>query len=247
MLEPSDAERLALRRRPAGVPAGYQEWRRLLFIHWPVPANVLRPLVPRILSLDQFEGVAYVSLTPFVVQAARPLGVPRNLGLAFLETNVRTYVHLEGGQPGVYFFSLDASSLLAVLGARVSLGLPYLYARGNERRFQGHVEYSLQRRSRSRPGCHVRYELGEPRAAAEPATLDFFLIERYLLHVQRGSRLWSVRVHHQPYPLRSVSVLEFEDGLAQADGLTEPQTTSLVHFSPGVDVAIYPPTVQRSD
>jgi hypothetical protein len=107
MLEPSDAERLALRRRPAGVPAGYQEWRRLLFVHWPVSTNVLRPLVPRVLSLDQFEGVAYVSLTPFVVQSARPLGVPRNLGLAFLETNVRTYVHLEGGQPGVYFFSLD--------------------------------------------------------------------------------------------------------------------------------------------
>src|SRR5919201_2736843 len=125
---PSTDERLALRLRPPGLPTGYQEWRRLLFLHWPVAPEVLRPLVPSSLSLYLYASAAYVSLTPFFIQAARPIGVPRCLGWAFLETNVRTYVHIQGREPGVCFLSLHAASLLATLGARASVGLPYEYA-----------------------------------------------------------------------------------------------------------------------
>src|SRR5690349_10834684 len=112
-------------QRPAGPPAGYQHWRRLFFAHWRVDPARLRPLVPASLSIDDYDGQAYVSLTPFMVQAARPFGAPPALGLSFPETNVRTYVRLERGEPGIYFLSLDAASLVAVGGARVSLGLPY--------------------------------------------------------------------------------------------------------------------------
>jgi uncharacterized protein YqjF (DUF2071 family) len=64
---------------------------------------LLRGLVPETLSIDEYDGSAYVSLTPFVVEAARPFGAPAALGLRFLKTNVRTYVRLEGGQPALYF------------------------------------------------------------------------------------------------------------------------------------------------
>src|SRR5215212_6941599 len=84
-------DRVAPTRRPAGWPAGYQHWRSLLFLHWPAPAEALRPLVPARLELDLHEGVAYVGLTPFAVTAARPLGAPKSVGLRFLEANVRTY------------------------------------------------------------------------------------------------------------------------------------------------------------
>src|SRR3712207_2006943 len=86
-------DRIAPTRRPAGWPAGYQDWRSLLFMHWPVPVEALRPLVPARLEIDLYDGVAYVGLTPFAVKAARPLLAPKALGLRFLETNVRTYVH----------------------------------------------------------------------------------------------------------------------------------------------------------
>jgi uncharacterized protein len=243
--EPSLRERLACRRRPHGLPAGYQEWRRLLFLHWPLPPEVVRPLVPPSLSLDLFEGAAYLSLTPFLVQCARPLGVPRRLGLTFLETNVRTYVHIRGRQPGVYFLSLDSTSLISVLGARSALGLPYIYAHGRERRAADGVDYRIRREAGGRPECHVRYRVGGPLEAAEPGTLDYFLIERYLLHVQRGPTLWAVRVNHHPYPLQQVRVLELEDALVQADGVRGLPAGPLAHFSPGVDVAIFPPTVRR--
>lgn len=247
MAEPSVSERLAPRRRPPGSPVGFQEWRRLLFVHWPVPPAVLRPLVPPSLSLDLFDGRAWLSLVPFVVQAARPIGAPRRLGLVFLETNVRTYVHLGGCQPGVYFFSLDAASWLAVVGARASLGLPYVYARGVEHRSSAGVDYHLWRRARGRPAVHVRYQPGPPLGRAEPGTLDFFLVERYLLHVQRGPSLWTVQVHHPPYPLEHVTLDTLEDTLAAADGvpLPPPAPPAVVHFSPGVDVAIFPPRIRR--
>jgi uncharacterized protein YqjF (DUF2071 family) len=241
---PSLAARLAVRERPDGPPAGWQAWRRLLFGHWPMPPEALRPLVPADLSLDLYEGSAWVSLVPFVVQMARPLGAPRSLGLRFLETNVRTYVHRQGREPGVYFFSLDAASWLAVVGARVAFGLPYLYAQGRERVSAGGVEYHLRRRARGRPAVAARYRVGQSLGPAAPGTLDFFLIERYLLHVQRGPSLWTVQVHHTPYPLQQVHLEALADRLMVADGLPEPSGTPLVHFSPGVDVAVYPPRIR---
>jgi uncharacterized protein YqjF (DUF2071 family) len=242
--EPSLAERVALQRRPAGWPAGYQEWRRLRFVHWPLPVDVLRPLVPPALQIDQYAGVAYVGLVPFWVQAARPLGAPRHLGLRFLEANVRTYVHRGGREPGVYFLSLDAASRLAVIGARTSLGLPYRYASGQEHVSAEGIDYWLERRAARRPAVHVRYQPGSSLGVAQPGTLDFFLIERYLLHVQRGPSLWSVRVNHQPYPLQRVTLHSLEDRLLEADGVPRPGGAPLVHFSPGVNVEVFPPAVR---
>lgn len=242
-LHPVVIDRLAPTRRPPGVPIGYQEWRRLLFVHWPVPEAALRPLVPAPLSIDLYDGVAYVGLIPFFVQAARPFGAPRGLGLAFLETNVRTYVHLRGGDPGVFFFSLDAASLLAVLGARIALGLPYFYARMRERHEDGVVDYSVRRTAAGRPGSQVRYQVGEPLGPAQPDTLDHFLIERYLLHVRRGASLWTVQVHHQPYPLHRAEVQEGHDELLGAAGIQAPKQEPLVHYADGVDVEIFPPRI----
>src|SRR5690349_5654437 len=111
----------------AMIPVAYQEWRRLLFAHWPVPAAQLRPIDPRWLEIDEFAGSAWISLVVFMVLRGRPPWV------GFEETNVRTYGRLAGDTRGVYFFSLDAASLLAVIGARVALGLPYFWASARER------------------------------------------------------------------------------------------------------------------
>src|SRR3954471_20196193 len=122
-------DRLAPTRRPLRWPIGFQRWHSLLFLHWPVPEAVLRPLVPPALTIDCYDGVAYLGLIPFAIEEARPVGAPAALGLRFLETNIRTYVHLDGREPGIYFFSLDAASWNAVVGARLGFGLPYFPAR----------------------------------------------------------------------------------------------------------------------
>ena len=238
-------DRVAPTRRPAGWPAGYQDWRSLLFLHWPVPIEVLRPLVPACLEIDLYADVAYVGLTPFAVKAARPLGAPKALGLRFLETNVRTYVHVDGRDPGVYFFSLDAASLIGVVGARLSLGLPYFLARMRARRRGATVEYAARRLANRRPRLAVRYEIGEPLGPSRPGSLQHFLLERYLLHLERWGKLWTVQVHHAPYPVQRARVLDIHDQLITADGLPEPAgLPPLVHYSPGVDVEIFPPRVR---
>ena len=214
-------------------------------MHWPVPVEALRPLVPARLEIDLYDGVAYVGLTPFAVKAARPLGAPKALGLRFLETNVRTYVHVDGREPGIYFFSLDAASLIGVVGACLSLGLPYVLARMHARRRGGIVDYVARRLSGRWPRLAVRYEIGEPLGASRPGTLEHFLLERYLLHLERWGKLWTVQVHHVPYPVRRARVLALHDELIAADGLPEPAgLPPLVHYSPGVDVEIFPPRVR---
>jgi uncharacterized protein YqjF (DUF2071 family) len=235
-------DRLSPSRRPLRRPVGYQSWRELLFLHWPVPADALRPLVPARLSLDLYQGVAYVGLTPFVVRHARAAWVPHTFSLDFLETNVRTYVHLDGRDPGVYFFSLDAASRIAVTGARAAFGLPYWHARIRRRRRDGITDYAVQRLFNTRPRLTVTYELGEPLGAAEPGTSEHFLVERYLLHLERHGALWTTQVHHSPYPLQRARVLEIQDELIGAAGLPEPDgPPPLVHHAPGVDVEVFAP------
>jgi uncharacterized protein YqjF (DUF2071 family) len=231
-------------RHRVGITAGHQNWRRLLFAHWPVPVADLRPLVPRCLTIDTYEGTAFVGLIPFVVQAARPVGAPPALGIEFLETNVRTYVHLDDSEPGVFFFSLDAGSALAVIGARFSLGLPYFWAAGRERVSDNAVDYVLRRRGGARPSVHLRYHVGEHLGPAEPGTLEHFLVERYRFHQQRGPTLWTVEVAHQPYPLQRAHVQILEDELVGAARIRVPDTPPLVHFASGVDVRVFAPRVR---
>ena len=239
-------DRIAPTRRPRGAPVGYQDWRALLFMHWPVPVEALRPLVPARLSLDLYDGVAYVGVIPFAVLRLRGLGMPSRLGLDFLETNARTYVHVDGRDPGVYFFSLDAASWLAVLGARAGFGLPYFHARMRFRREGRSVDYTMQRTSGRRPRHTVRYEVGELLGASAPGTLEHFLIERYLLHVERGGTLWTVQVHHAPYPVQRARVLEVHDELVAAAGLPPPDgPPPLVHWAAGVDVETFAPKPRR--
>lgn len=218
---------------------GKQEWRRLLFLHWPVPPDALNGVVPRDLPLDLRDGSAWVSVVAFDIRSARPPLVPARVGIDFLETNVRTYVRLPGGEPAIWFFTLEASSSLAVAGARIAYGLPYRLARMAREFDDGAVVYRTVRvQGPGAPGLEVRYRVGPARGTAEPGSLDEFLIERYVLHVVRRGGVRTVRVRHTPYPLRSVEVESIAEDLLEASGVERPAAAPLAHFSDGVDVDV---------
>ncbi len=231
-------DRIAPTRRPAGRCRGYQSWRSLLFMHWPVPVEAMRALVPAELDLDLYEGEAYVGVVPFAMQAVRPCWWPGRFAFDFLETNVRTYVSY-GGRPGVYFFSLEAASRLAVWTARRFWGLPYYHAemsletegdevRYRSRRYQGNVLHK------------VRYRVGERLGPSEQGTLKFFLLERYLLFAPRKGHIYAGQVHHVPYPAQRAEVLELEDQLLEAAGFgTCPGLPKFTHYAAGVDVEVF--------
>jgi uncharacterized protein len=220
-------------------PVGYQRWRDLLFLHWPVPPETLRPLVPRALELDLFAGRAYVSLIPFLIAESRPAGAPRALAVRLLETNLRTYVRAADGQAGIFFFSLDASSLLAVAAARVLYGLPYFSAAMSMRREDSRVVYASRRRGARDARLEVAWSIGAPLGSAADGTREHFLVERYALYVTRHGGLYRARVRHRPYPLCQAAVERLSETLLSAAGLPSPAEPPLCHYSPGVDVDVF--------
>jgi uncharacterized protein YqjF (DUF2071 family) len=220
-----------------------QRWARLLFLHWPVPATELRALVPSGLEIDTYDGVAWVGLVPFVVRGARPALLPPLPGVSnFEEVNVRTYVHHAGRDPGVWFFSLDAASRVAVAAARALYKLGYRHAEMTAETEGAAVRFE-SRRIAPGPlpaGCALRYEpRGEVRHAV-PGTLEHFLIERYVLYAADESRLYQARVHHEPYPVQAAAVEGLEEDLLAAAGIRRPASAPLAHYASEVDVEVFP-------
>lgn len=236
----STLDRIAPTRRPDRPVTGHQRWQNLLFVHWSFPAELVRPLVPERLQLDLHDGRAWVGVVPFEMIGIRPHWLPEVMALDFLETNLRTYVHRDG-EPGVFFFSLEASSWLAVRAARAQWSLPYYHA---DMRYR--VDGSRSTYETTRKGSGARfaadYEVKEPLGASKPGTFEHFLLERYYLFVEHRARLYQGQVHHVPYPAHRVEVHTLEDGLVEAAGLPKvglpPETA---HFSPGVDVEVFGP------
>ncbi len=239
MLDPTI--QLALRERPTGRPVMRQRWRDLLFLHFPCDPAEVAALLPPGLSVDTFpdeSGVerAWIGLVPFLMKDIRLPFLPPVPGThTFPETNVRTYVHREGRDPGVWFFSLDAANPLAVRIARLAFGLPYFLSRMAIQTAEGRLEYRGKR-----PHAEYRIEAhpGPDLPQSEPGTLEFFLVERYLLYAVRNRRLYSGRVHHKPYQLRAVDSVSVEETLVRSALLT---ARPFVHqvFSNGVDVDIF--------
>jgi uncharacterized protein YqjF (DUF2071 family) len=232
--------------------SGVQRWRTLLFVHWEVDAAVLRPLVPAGLTLDTFEGRAFVGLVPFTMEGIRLAWAPPVPGTRrFHETNIRTYVHAGGKDPGVWFFSLDAASSLAVRVARAFFHLPYFRARMELDVQSARISYRSARLWPAPVPATLALDatIGEALPHAAPGTLEHFLAERYVLYAEGRGRLHRGRVHHSPYPLRAARVDRMEQtlldaaglpGLGAGDSASRARGPCSVLYSPGVDVDIFP-------
>lgn len=247
----SPIDRIEPTRKPRGWPVMRQSWQSLLFLHWPLPPEALRPLIPPHLEPDLFEGTAYVGLVPFLMTGVRPVGLPPVRGLSrFPETNVRTYVHHRGRDPGVWFFSLDAANPVAVALARRLYHLPYYRARmflepeggASPDQSPGAILYAGTRRHPGWDGPASYLLRARPTGSAGPArpgTLEHFLAERYILYALANDRLYQGRVHHRPYPLQPAELITLDESLVAAAGIHRPDTPPLVHFARGVDVKVY--------
>jgi len=216
------------------VPIMRMRWRHLLFVHWPVDARVLQPLVPPALEIDTFDGRAWVGLIPFTMEDVSPRLAPRFplRGVTdFHECNVRTYVYPRGMKDdpaahGVWFFSLDAASRLAVRGARRFYRLPYFDARMWLRREGDVVDYSTTRINgvSGSASLHCRWRALEAMPTSKPGELAHFLTERYCLYALKRERggalsLQRGRIAHEPWPLRRAELLAMDDSLVRAAGI----------------------------
>lgn len=237
-------------KRPDGLPIGYQRWSNLLFAHWRVPVELLRPLIPRDLEIDTFEGDAWLGLVPFHMSGVRPAWVPALPFVSnFHETNIRTYVHFRGCEPGVWFLSLDAACRIAVEVARWKWHLNYFRSEMELVRDGDNVRYGGRRidgRSPRRAEVDISATIGEavnpnPGVSVEPGSLEHFLVERYVLYADdHHGRLLRGKVHHLPYPLRSAEIVSCRQTLASAAEVPVSGQPDHVLFSEGVTVDIFP-------
>jgi uncharacterized protein len=220
-----------------------QRWNDLLFLHYDLPPVVLRPLVPESLTLDTYEQRAWISVTPFWISHLRPPGVPPVFWFSqFGEINVRTYVTRDG-KPGVYFFSLDASNLSAVWGARMFYRLPYwqaamkLKGRGGPR-----IQYVSKRQHGPKPAefCGV-YGPASSGFRANPGSLDYFLAERYCLYAATRKRLYRGEIHHLPWELQDAAFEVRQNSMAAPLAIGLQAKPQVAHFAREIKVLFWAP------
>jgi uncharacterized protein len=219
-----------------------QSWHDLLFAHWRADVSELRRAVPMAFDLDLFDGEAWLGIVPFYMRNVGLRAMPALPGTSeFAELNVRTYVRV-ASRPGVYFFSLDAASRLAVAAARTLLNLPY-YTAGMtiERRGDG-LHYESRRRPRGPAVFEATYEpTGAPFTAAE-RSIEHFLTERYcLFHQTRRGQPYRLDIHHPPWSLQTARAEIVTNTMAAAAGLTIDGAPAMLHFSRRQDVVAWAP------
>jgi uncharacterized protein YqjF (DUF2071 family) len=230
---------------PAGRWTWRQQWKDLLFAHWPLPAADLRRFVPAPLSIQEFDGTSWVGLVPFRMAGVMRRPFPDLPWIsAFPEMNLRLYVEM-GGRPGVWFISLDATNPLAVWAARRFFHLPYFRASMTVRHQGERVHYVSERlKGPSRVAFRGTYWPTTAPDEAKRGTLEHFLTERYCLYAQApdGSILRG-EVHHSPWPLQGAGAEIELNEVAGPQGIELTGPPSLLHFSRHLDVAVW--SVQR--
>ncbi|NNC86968.1 MAG: DUF2071 domain-containing protein [Akkermansiaceae bacterium] len=237
---PTLEQRLAA-RTPSGAPVMFQRWENLLFLHWRYDPDVLAARLPPGLHLDLHDGAAYAGIVPFFMSGVRPRFLPCFPGLSrFQELNLRTYVHDDDGIPGVWFFSLDAASRVAVAVARRLFHLPYRHA-GMSARIDGQVDYRCA--IPGGPDLHYRYALPADGPEAAPGSLEFFLLERYHLYAHNPATgaLYRGQVHHAPYRFSPATVDHYDAALFDSNDLAPPDAPPChLVAAPGFPVTIFP-------
>ncbi len=217
----------------------FMRWHDLLFAHWPVRIESIRPLIPSILDIDTYDGSAWIGVVPFRMTGVRPRYVP--LPLAFPELNVRTYVKYRG-KSGVWFFSLDAASWLSVRAARW-LGLPYYDARMIVNGRTADIQYESVRTHANAPSAEFRSKYGPVSQIyhSTPGTLDHWLTERYALYgALNANRVVFGEIHHAQWPLQRAEIELHKNSMTVALGIDLPDIKPLCHYGGYQEVIAWP-------
>jgi uncharacterized protein len=233
--------------RPWPLPRGpwvqKHTWSDVLFAHWQVPAEVVRPLVPEKLEVETRHGGAWVGISSFCMRGARLRGMPAlPFFSTFPEVNIRTYVRLED-RPGVFFFSLNASNPLFTSAARLVYHMPYVRAEVSSERDGDSIHLRSSRAGEGESaGWECSYRPVSGVFEAQPESLESFLVERWALYTadNRG-RIDRVEFHRPPWPLQQAEAEIRKNSLAEARGIRLPPQAPRLLFSWGVDVLIWPP------
>lgn len=243
------------KHRPYPMPKAswviFQVWRDLLFAHWRIEAQRLRELIPQPLEVDAYDGTGWIGVVPFRMCNVKPRYAPEVGPISnFLELNVRTYVTYKGIK-AVYFFSLDASSAVAVFIGRNAYRLPYSLARmsfsetsasADERR-QDWIDYACLRTvaAGDKIAFEARYRPCSDAVASAKGSLSEFLTERYcLMLVSRGAVI-KTDIHHAPWLLSDAECEISSNTMCLPLGIELKRPPDALHFSSCMEMVNWNP------
>lgn len=219
-----------------------QTWHDLLFAHWPVARDRLRELVPSFLTIDTVDNQAWLGITPFRLSDVTVRGLPAVPWLSsFNEINVRTYV-IYNGVPGVFFFSLDANSIIAVEGATTLFHVPYFLADIQIEEDRNQLAFRSRRKTPDAAEFRSTHQPAGPTFEADVDTLEYWLTERYCLYtMDSAAKAYRVEIHHRRWPLQVAEGRIEVNTMAEVAGIRLPAIAPLMHFSRRLDVLIWSP------
>ncbi|GGN87763.1 hypothetical protein GCM10009030_06750 [Haloarcula pellucida] len=214
------------------------DWRDVGFVHWPVDPETVAATLPDGVTVDTYDGRAWLGVVPFEMADIRPRGSP--IGRSFGELNLRTYV-TDGETPGVYFYNLDADDRLSVGIARRFFELPYYRASMEIARRDDEVRFRSRRTDARAPSANFDATYGPAVGAEphppEPGSLEAFLVSRYRFYVADGDgRIYYADIDHDPWPLQDGTAELRRNDLFAANGFETPAVDPVVYYSPGISV-----------
>lgn len=230
--------------------AMHMRWENLAFLHWPVRAEEVLRHLPPALELDTFDNAPWVGVVPFRMTNVRAhLAPPIPTAHDFPELNVRTYVRF-AGRAGVWFFSLDAESWLAVMAARASTNLPYYYARMKAERAAEDVEYESERAHPGSPTAEfrARYRPTGDVFMSEEGTFEHWSTHRLCLFTATtDGEVERIDVEHERWPLQNATAEIERNTMTVATGISLPEQPPRAHFAQQLDVVAHWPVPGREE
>lgn len=218
--------------RPWELPLGpwkfYQEWNRVLFLHWEIDLAEIKKWLPNELEVDTYEGKAWISLVAFSMERIRPRGLPAFPPISnFDEVNIRTYVRSQNKR-GVYFLSIEGGNKWSCKLAKALSELPYRYSRMKRSESSFH-SFNYQKKEE----LEIHFQLGKEYKRKD--TLDGWLSERYALFQDTEKALNAFEIQHLEWPLFELELRDFNLNYSRFAQLLK-GAPDKVHYSPGVQV-----------
>ncbi|MBU8880406.1 DUF2071 domain-containing protein [Bacillus sp. FJAT-29790] len=232
--------------RPWPVPSNKwvmrQTWSNLLFLHWPISSESLRPYIPPSIQIDIFGEYAWLGVILFVTEGVYPRGLSSvSLACKFPEINLRTYV-IYNGKPGIYFLSLDSRNWASTMIGKSWFHLPYYYAQISFQ--QKGQAFHFQSTRKGKIDEPIKFSCNYAHSSevyfTQEGTLDHWLTERYcMFSSDKGSNIYSVDLHHRPWPLQKAEAEIYTNTLFSPFHFDLSEVKPLSHFSKGIDALFW--------
>ncbi|WP_440766394.1 YqjF family protein [Natronorubrum sp. DTA7] len=228
---------------PTAPHVASMTWRDGAFLNWPADPDALRSHIPDELTLETYDGDAWLSVLTFVLTNAGIRGSPPIARTAVAELNVRTYVR-HRGDPGLFFFSIDVGSPLiaATVGRTTRLPVYHAHMRVSSGDEDGVVFSST--RGQTTVGARPRFDDDQPTArfsatyqpdgdvfTPEPDTLAYWLVERRRFYAAEENRgVLSGEIAHDPWPLQPATVTIDENTMFEVNDLPAPTGDPVAYY-----------------